>query len=175
MLRTLVVLGAAAAVVAAQAAGARAGPWEQGIVFGLAVLTAIRPESSPASGCSPARRTSGRSAPETLSPLVLLAAAGMVLAHVSALVAAQGPARMGSTARRYAAGLRAACCSGSPPPPSGGSAWLVADLPQGRLAYALGLTLLTVDRRWRRPGCSAAARTAARSRPRGQYQPAPCL
>ena len=42
-LRTLVVLGAASAVVAAQAAGARVGPWEQGIVSGLAVITAVRP------------------------------------------------------------------------------------------------------------------------------------
>jgi hypothetical protein len=83
-------------------------------------------------------------APETLSPLVLVAAAGMILAHLSAQVAAQGPARMrvdGVQVRRWAA--------------RGMLLWMAAavvwgltvaveDLPQRRLAYALGLTVLTV-------------------------------
>jgi len=143
-LRTLVLLGAASAVVAAQAAGARVEPWEQGIVFGLAVITAIRPESVAGVGLLAGATYVWALAPETLSPLVLLAAAGMILAHVSALVAAQGPARMavdGAQVRRWAARalllwLVAAAVWGL--------SVAVAGLPQGRLAYALGLTLLTV-------------------------------
>jgi hypothetical protein len=143
-LRTLVVLGTAAAVVTAQAAGARVGPWEQGIVFGLAALTAIRPESVAGIGLLASAAYLWAQAPETLSPLVLVAAAGMILAHVSALVAAQGPARMavdGAQVRRWAARslllwLVAVAVWGF--------SVAVADLSQGRLAYALGLILLTV-------------------------------
>ena len=82
-------------------------------------------------------------APETLSPLVLVAAAGMVLAHVSALVAAQGPARMGSTGCRYAAGRLRGCCCRWPRPRSGHSPWRSwTCAAPARLA--LGLTLLIV-------------------------------
>ena len=143
-LRTLVVLGAAAAVVAAQAAGARVGPWEQGIVFGLAVITAVRPESVAGIALLGGTAYVWARAPETLSPLVLAAAAGMILAHVSALVAAQGPARMavdGAQVRRWAArGLLLWLVAAA----VWGFSVAVADLALGRLAYALGLTLLTV-------------------------------
>ena len=144
MLRTLVVLGAAAAVVAAQGAGARVGPWQQGIVFCLAVITAVRPESVAGIALLGGAAYVWTLAPETLSPLVLVAAAGMILAHVSALVAAQGPARMavdGAQVRRWAARglllwLGAAAVWGF--------SVAVADQSQGRLVYALGLTVLTV-------------------------------
>jgi hypothetical protein len=143
-LRLLVLIGAAGAVVAAQAAGAQAGSWQLGIVFGLAVITAARPESVAGVGLLAGSAYVWALAPETLSPLVLGAVAGMILAHVSALVAAQGPARMavdGAQVRRWAA--------------RGVLLWLLAvavwslsvaveDLPQRRLAYALGLTALTV-------------------------------
>ena len=87
--------------------------------------------------------------PETLSPLVLVAAAGMVLVHVSALGGGAGAGRMRvdrAQVRRWAARalflwLAAATVWGL--------SVALADLPQGRLAYALGLTLLTVDRRGR--------------------------
>ena len=83
-------------------------------------------------------------APETLSPLVLVAAAGMVLAHVSALLAAQGPARMaldGVQVRRWAArGLLLWFAAAV----VWGLSVVVVDLPQRRLAYALGLTVLAV-------------------------------
>jgi hypothetical protein len=143
-LRTLVVLGAAAAVVAAQAAGARLGPWEQGIVFGLAVITAIRPESVGGIALLGGTAYVWALAPETLSPLVLVAAGGMILAHLSALVAAHGPVRMavdGAQVRRWAArGLLLWLVAAA----VWGFSVLVADLSQGRLAYALGLTLLIV-------------------------------
>jgi hypothetical protein len=144
-LRMLVILGAAAAVVAAQAAGARPESWELGIVFALAALTALRPESVAGVGLLAGAAYVWALAPETLSPLVLVAAAGMILAHVSALVAAQGPARMavdGAQVRRWAARvlllwLLAAVVWGL--------SVAVVDLPQLRLAYALGLTVLTVS------------------------------
>jgi len=113
-------------------------------VLGLAVITAHRPESLAGVGTLAGAAYIWALAPETLSPLVLLAAAGLILAHLSALVAAQGPARMrveGVQVRRWAA--------------RGLLLWLAAavvwaltvavvDLPQRRLAYALGLTVLTV-------------------------------
>jgi hypothetical protein len=143
-LRTLIVLGAAAAVVAAQTAGARVGPWEQGIVFGLAVITAIRPESVAGIALLGGAAYLWVLAPETLSPLVLVAAGGMILAHVSALVAAQGPARMavdGAQVRRWAArGLLLWVVAAA----VWGFSVVLADLAQGRLAYALGLIFLTV-------------------------------
>jgi len=143
-LRTMVVLGAVAVVTAAQAAGARLDSWEQGIVLGLALITAYRPESVTGVGLLAGSAYVWALTPETLSPLVLVAAAGMLLAHLAAQVAAQGPARMrvdGVQVRRWAA--------------RGLLLWLSAavvwgltvgvdDLPQRRLAYALGLTLLTV-------------------------------
>lgn len=144
VLRTMVVIGAFAVVAAAQAAGARPDLWEQAIVLGLALVTAYRPESVAGLGLLAGAAYVWALVPETLSPLVLVAAAGMLLAHLSALVAAQGPARMrvdGVQVRRWAA--------------RGVMLWLAAavvwgltvaveDLPQRRLAYALGLTMLTV-------------------------------
>jgi len=143
-LRTMVLLGVAAAIVAAQAAGARPGPWELGIVFGLAAITALRAESIAGVGMLAGAAYVWALAPETLSPLVLVAAAGMIVAHLSALVAAQGPARMsvdGVQVRRWAARgfllwLAAAVVWGL--------SLAVVDLPQRRLAYALGLIVLTV-------------------------------
>jgi hypothetical protein len=114
------------------------------LLLGLALATAHRPESTAGIGLLALAAYVWATAPETLSPLVLLAAAGMVLAHVAALVAAQGPARMRVDAvqvRRWAA--------------RGVLLWLAAagvwalsvamvDLPPRRLAYALGLTLVIV-------------------------------
>lgn len=144
LLRFLVVIGAMTAIVAAQAAGARPDLWWQGLLGWLAVLTALRPDSVAGVGLFAGAAYVWSMAPETLSPLVLLAAAGLVLAHVSALVAAQGPARMsvdGEQVRRWAArGLWLWF--------SAAAVWglgvLVVEVPQPRLAYALGLTLLIV-------------------------------
>jgi hypothetical protein len=143
LLRALVVIGGATSIVAAQAAGARPASWLQSVVLGLAVLTAVRPESTAGVGLLGGAAYTWALAPETLSPLVLLAAAGMVLAHVSALVAAQGPARMRvdrAQVRRWAArGLLLWLAAAS----VWGLSVAMTDLPQRRLAYALGLTVLT--------------------------------
>ena len=143
-LRILVLVGVAAAIVAAQAAGARPGPWEQGIVLGLASITAVKPESIAGVGMLAGAAYVWALAPETLSPLVLVAAAGMILAHVSALVAAQGPGRMsidGAQVRRWAVrGLLLWLAAAA----VWGLSVAVVDLPPRRLAYALGMTVLTV-------------------------------
>ena len=144
LLRVMVVLGGATTLVAAQAAGAGPAKWQQAVVIGFAVLTAVRPESLAGVALLTGGAYFWALSPESLSPLVLLAAAGMVLAHVSALVAAQGPARMrpdGVQVRRWAARalmlwLAAAVVWGL--------SVFLADLPERRLAYALGLTLLTI-------------------------------
>lgn len=144
VLRAMVVIGAMTAVVAAQAAGARPPVWQQWVVVGLALLTAFRPESTAGFGLLAGTAYVWALAPETLSPLVLLAAAGMVLAHVAALVAAQGPARMrvdGVQVRRWAVrGLLLWLAAAA----VWGLGVALADLPQRRVAYALGLTVLIV-------------------------------
>ncbi len=143
-LRSLVVIGASTTVLAAQAAGARPGAWHQVVVLVLAAATALRPESVAGVGVLAGAAYTWALVPETLSPLVLLAAGGMVLVHVSALVAAQGPARMrldGTQVRRWAARAVLLWLAAA-------AVWatsvLMVDLPQPRLAYALGLTLLAV-------------------------------
>lgn len=144
LLRSSTVIGAATALVAAQAAGARPGPWHQGIVLGLALVTALRPESIAGVGLLAGAAYTWALAPETLSPLVLLAAAGMVLVHVSSLVAAQGPAAMrvdSAQVRRWAARALVLWLAAAV---VWGLSVLMTDLPQHRLGYALGLTLLAV-------------------------------
>jgi hypothetical protein len=145
LLRALVVLGATTTLVAAQAAGARPALWQQAVVVGFAVLTAVKPESIAGLALLATCAYLWALTPESLSPLVLLAAAGMVLAHVSALVAAQGPARMrldAAQVRRWA--VRAMVLWLGAATVWGLSVFL-ADLPERRLAYALGLTVLTVS------------------------------
>jgi hypothetical protein len=142
LLRGTVVLGAATSIVAAQAAGARPAGWLQGVLMGLALLLAARPESEAGVVLLVGTAYVWSTVPDPLSPLVLVAAAGMVLVHVGALVAAQGPARMRVNpvqARRWL--LRGVLLW-----LAAVSVWgldlLAADLPGGRLAYAAGLTVL---------------------------------
>ena len=143
LLRAMVVLGGTTMLVAAEAAGARAAQWQQAVLIGCAVLTAIRPESIAGLALLAGGAYVWALSPESLSALVLVAAAGMVLAHVSALVAAQGPARMrldGAQLRRW--GVRAVVLWLAAATVWGLSV-LLADLPERRLTYALGLTVLS--------------------------------
>lgn len=144
LLRSSTVMGAATALVAAQAAGARPGPWHQGIVLGLALITALRPESIAGLGLLAVAAYTWALAPETLSPLVLIAAAGMLLVHVSSLVAAQGPATM----RVDRAQLLRWSARGALLWLAAAGVWglsvLLVDLPERRLPYALGLMLLAM-------------------------------
>ena len=144
LLRAMVVLGGTTMLVAAQAAGARPAQWQQAVLLGFAVLTAVKPESIAGAALLAGGAYLWGLTPESLSPMVLLAAAGMVLAHVSALVAAQGPARMhldGAQVRRWT--LRALALWLAAATVWGLSVYL-ADLPERRLAYALGLTVLSI-------------------------------
>ena len=142
VLRSLLVLGALTTIVAAQAAGAHPALWWQGVLSALVLVLAVRPESSAGALLLIGLAYTWATVPDPLSPLVLLAAAGLVLTHVTALVAAQGPAVMRVDGRQLGLWLR-----------RGALLWLgatavwglnlVADgWPAGRLAYAAGLTAL---------------------------------
>ena len=140
--RGAVVVGAMTSLVAAQAAGARPAVWAQVLLTALAVILAVRPESSTGVLLLAGLACVWSTVPEPLSPLVLLAAAGMVLVHVAALLAAQGPPRMrvhpGQALRWLWRGLLLWLAAAI--------VWVldqVADgLPGGRLVYAAGLSLL---------------------------------
>lgn len=93
LLRSLVVLGAAVTGLGVQLAGAALPGWQQAVLLGLALVTALRPESLSGLLMLAVAAYAWSTAPSPSSPLVLVVAAGMVLAHVAALVAAQGPAR----------------------------------------------------------------------------------
>jgi hypothetical protein len=144
VLRGTILLGAIASVVAAQAAGARPNIWEQALLTVLAGVLALRPESSAGAVLLVGIAYVWSTTTDPLSPLVLVAAAGMLLVHLSAQVAAQGPAVMAvdsTQVRRHA--LRGLLLLGA-----GVVVWgldQVADgLPDGRLVYAAGLTLMLV-------------------------------
>ena len=144
LLRSLVLLGAAVSGVATQLAGARPHPWQQGLLLGLALLTALRPESISGIGVLGVAAYLWATGPDPRSPLVLAVAAGLVLTHVAALVAAQGPARMRVDPRQVGVWAVRAVVLWS----AGASVWalglLMEDLPPRRLAYAVGLTVAIV-------------------------------
>ncbi len=144
VLRAMVVLGGLTALVAAVAAGARPAGWQQVLLLGLALLTATRPDSVAGVGLLAGSAYVWALAPESLSPLVLVAAAGMVLAHVSATIAAQGPARMrvdrGQVRRWAVRGAVLWLAAGI----VWGLAVSLAGLPDRQVVYAAGLGLVTV-------------------------------
>jgi len=143
-LRTVVGVGAMVVLVAAAGAGATVPLWQAVTLLGLAALTACWPDSSAGTLLLVGAAYVWAGTPESLSPWVLVAAAGMVFAHLAAQVAALGPAplKVDSTqVSRWA--VRAALV------------WIAAavtwvmvvwmrEVPVGRTAYALGLLVLTV-------------------------------
>jgi hypothetical protein len=143
VLRGLVVVGALLPLVAAAGAGATTPGWLQLLVLGFALVTAVRPESLVGVLLLVSSAAVWALVPESTSPLVLVAAAGLVLSHVAALLAAQGPARMHVDpvqAWRWtlrSLGLVAAAAA----------VWAIGPLlrgaPDGRVVYAGGLLLLT--------------------------------
>ena len=94
-----VVAGALAVLVAAARGGDAAGVAAVALL-GLAALTACSPDSPAGTFLLVGSAFAWASTPETLSPWVLVAAAGMVCAHVAAQVAALGPAPSRLTAHR---------------------------------------------------------------------------
>ncbi len=93
-LRSGVPLGALAVLAAALQAGSPPGAWSRGVLVGLALLAACRPESTAGLAMLLVALLLWAGVPEPGSRWVLLAAGGMVLAHVAQLVAAHGPATL---------------------------------------------------------------------------------
>ena len=144
LLRSLVVLGAAVAGLGVQLAGAALPLWQQAFLLGLALVTAVRPESVSGVLMLGVAAYVWSTAPSPSSPLVLVVAAGMVLAHVAALVAAQGPARTavdGVQVRLWAARALALWLTSV-------VVWALVEVldggPAHRWAYAAGLGALIV-------------------------------
>ena len=142
--RTVVGAGAVTVLVAAAQAGAVVPLWQQVTLLGLAVLTACWPDSSAGTLLLVGAAYVWAGVPESLTPWVLVAATGMVFAHVAAMVAATGPAAVRIDrvqASRWA--LRAAMVW-----IAAAVAWVMVvwmrEVPAGRTSYALGLLLLTV-------------------------------
>jgi hypothetical protein len=143
-LRSVVGVGTAVVLVAATGAGAAVPLWQAVTLLGLAALTACWPDSSAGTLLLVGSAYVWAGTPESLSPWVLVAAAGMVYAHLAAQMAAVGPAQLAvdsAQVSRWA--VRAALV------------WIAAavtwvmvvwmrELPAGRTVYALGLLLLTV-------------------------------
>jgi hypothetical protein len=94
LLRGTIVLGAMTALVAAQAAGARPAAWLTAGLVASALWAAFRPDSTALVVLLGGTAYEWALVPEPRSWLVLVVSGGMVLVHVSALLAAQGPARM---------------------------------------------------------------------------------
>jgi len=143
-LRSVVGVGAMVVLIAAAGAGATVPLWQAVTLLGLAALTACWPDSSAGTLLLVGAAYVWAGTPESLSPWVLVAAAGMVFAHLAAQVAALGPAplRVDSTqVSRWAVRATLVWISAA-------VTWVMVvwmrEVPLGRTAYALGLLLLTV-------------------------------
>jgi hypothetical protein len=144
VLRSVVVLATLVVVAAAVAAGARPHPLLALGLLGLSVLTAVFPDSSAGLALLVGCGFLWTRVPASLDAWVLLAVAGMVAAHTSALVAGQGPPRLAvdpAQVRLWALrGLLVWLVAGG--------AWALARSaergPEHRLVFAAGLALLVV-------------------------------
>jgi hypothetical protein len=143
VLRCLVGVGAGTVLAAAAAGGAVVPLWQQATLLGLAALAACRPDSAAGSLLLVGSAFVWASTPESLTPWVLVAAAGMVVAHVAALVASTGPATVRvdrAQVNRWAVRVALVWVAAA-------VAWVMVvwmrDVPAGRTAYGLGLLLLT--------------------------------
>ena len=143
-LRSMVVLGAMTALVAAQAAGARPAGWLTVGMLVVALYAAARPDSTATVVLLGGTAYVWARAPESHSPFVLLAAAGMLLLHVSALVAAQGPVRMRVDRDQLRRWLLRAVLLWSAAAAVWACVVLLQDQPAHRLVYAAGLVLLAL-------------------------------
>ena len=142
VLRSFFVGGVLLALIAAQVAGARPPGWVQVAVVALAAHSALRSESLAGTLALCGAAYFWALAPDPLSPLVLVVAAGMVLSHLCSLVAAQGPALMAVDGRQVWLWLRRGIVLWLTAAAVWGFALLVEDHPGGRTTYAVGLLLL---------------------------------
>ena len=141
-LRALLVLGVVVALGSAEVAGARVETWVQTCVVLLAVATALRPESIAGVVALGGAAYAWALVPQPLSPLVLVVTAGMVLTHVTALVAAQGPAVARVDRTQAWLWLRRGVALWAAAAGVWGLAQLLDDHPGGRATYAVGLLLV---------------------------------
>jgi hypothetical protein len=143
LLRLAVVAGVPVALAAAVGAGARPSGWVQAVVIGLAAVTAVRPESVAGVAALGGTAYAWALSPEPLSALVLVVVAGMLLSHLAALVAAQGPALLLVDPGQVRLWLGRGVLLWLAAAAVWGLALAVEDHPGGRSAYAVGLLLLT--------------------------------
>lgn len=142
VLRALVVLGVLVSLVASAAAGAHPAGWVPVAVAALAVVTAMRPDSPAGIVTVLGAAYVWARVGDPHSPLVLVAAAGLVLTHVCALLTAQGPVLL----RPDTAQVRLWAVRGVLLWLAAALVWafgvLAHALPGGRLVYAVGLVVL---------------------------------
>jgi hypothetical protein len=142
VLRGTMLVASVSAIVAAEAAGARPAPWLLALLTVLAAFLALRPDSSVGIALVLGIAYVWTMVPDPLSPLLLVVAGCLVLVHVGATLAAQGPITMAVEPTQ----LRRWLGRGSLLWVSALVVWgldrLAGDLPGGRLPYAVGLTLL---------------------------------
>jgi hypothetical protein len=143
VLRALVVLGTITSLYAAMGAGAHPQPWLQLLLVLLAGLLALRPESPIGIVLLCGTAYAWTEVPRTLSPLVLVVAAGMVVVHVAALLAAQGPLLIRVDPAQVRLWVRRGVLLWLAAAVVWGIDVLLHDHPGGRPAYAAGLVLLT--------------------------------
>jgi len=141
-LRGGVLLGALAVLAAAHRTGDAPGAWPTALLLGLALLAACRPDSTSGLAFLLAALLVWARTPDSGGPWTLLAAAGMVLAHVSLLVAAHGPATLPVDRRQ----LHTWSVRGSLVWLAAAGVWALArvlpQLPDDRLALAAGLLVV---------------------------------
>lgn len=142
VLRSMTVVGAMTTIVAAQAAGARPALWWQLLLTLLALVLAVRPDSSTGALLLLGLVYVWATVPDPLSPLVLLAAAGLLLVHLTALVAAQGPAAMEVDRSQVVLWAWRGALLWVAAATVWGLDLLTDGWSAGRLAYAAGLTAL---------------------------------
>jgi hypothetical protein len=142
VLRLMVLAGVLAALAAAVAAGARPTAWVQVVVVGLAAFATVRPDSVAGIVALGGTAYVWALSPEPLSPLVLVVAAGMLLTHLAALVAAQGPALLRVDPGQVRLWLWRGFLLWLAAVAVWGLALAVQDHPGGRSTYAVGLLLL---------------------------------
>ena len=141
-LRSLVPLAALVVVWAAESAGARPPSWLQLSLLACAVLAGLFPESPAGSALLVGSAVVWAQTPESLSPWVLVAGAGMVAAHVAALIAAQGPIRMLVDRTQCIRWARRAVLVWMAATAIWALGFAARELPSHRTAYAAGLLLM---------------------------------
>jgi hypothetical protein len=144
VLRSLVGLGTLVVLWAAVMAGARPPLWLTLPLLGTALLASVFPDSPAGLVVLLGSALVWTLAPEPLSPLVLVAAAGMVAAHVALLVAAQGPARVRVDPVQVRRWAGRALLLWSSAVAVWGLAVVGRQLPDHRAAYTGGLLVLAV-------------------------------